>query len=291
MRKKGIKRVSTFGSRLTSIVSVALVLFLLGLVLMSGFAAGALTDRMRGSLRLVVKMEYDVSDAEVNALKQRFLADEAFAVVSYMSSDDIMEQESAFLADSLVGELDVNPYQAEFELQMVPEYANSDSIAAIASRYSDAAGVDETVTDAALVAGVDRGLRRFGSVLLGVAAILLVISIALINNTVSLSVYSRRFAIHTMRLVGATDGFIRRPFVVAGAVNGLIAGGLASLLLLVVRAVCSAVDAALTLGLDWQHMALIFVALLLSGAALCSATAFVATSRYLATDYDDLFLS
>lgn len=291
MRKKVIKRVSTFGSRLTSIVSVALVLFLLGLVLMSGFAAGALTDRMRGSLRLVVKMEYDVSDAEVNALKQRFLADEAFAVVSYMSSDDIMEQESAFLADSLVGELDVNPYQAEFELQMVPDYANPDSIAAIASRYSDAAGVDEAVTDAALVAGVDRGLRRFGSVLLGVAAILLVISIALINNTVSLSVYSRRFAIHTMRLVGATDGFIRRPFVVAGAVNGLIAGGLASLLLLVVRAVCSAVDAALTLGLDWQHMALIFVALLLSGAALCSATAFVATSRYLATDYDDLFLS
>lgn len=291
MKKKGIKRVSTFGSRLTSIVSVALVLFLLGLVLMSGFAAGALTDRMRSNLRLVVKMENDAGDAAINALKQQFLADDAIEVMTFMSADDIMAQESAFLADSLIGELDVNPYQAEFELQMAPDYANADSIAMLTCRYTDADGVDEIVSDAALVAGVDKGLRRLRGILLGIAAVLLVISIALINNTVSLSVYSRRFAIHTMRLVGATNSFIRRPFIIAGAVNGLIAGAAASVLLLIARAVGASVDPTVVLGLDWQHMALIFVILLLSGAALCAATAFVATSRYLATDYDELFLS
>ncbi len=291
MKKKGIKRVSTFGSRATSIVSVALVLFLLGLVLMSGFAAGALTDRLRSNLRLVVKMEYDVSDTDVNSLKQNFLSDNAVGSVAFMSSDDIMEQESAFLADSLIGELDINPYQAEFELRMASEHANADSMAVFCARYADAAGVDEIISDAALVAGVDSGLRRVRGVLLSVAAILLVVSIALINNTVSLSVYSRRFAIHTMRLVGATNNFIRRPFIIAGAVNGLIAGGIASAMLVAARAAGAAVDPALTLGLDWQHMVLVFVILLLSGAFLCAATAFVATSRFLAANYDELFLN
>lgn len=291
MKKKGIKRVSTFGSRATSIVSVALVLFLLGLVLMSGFAAGALTDRLRSNLRLVVKVEHDASDAVVNALKQGFLADQAIGSVAYMSSDDIMAQESAFLNDSLIGEMDINPYQAEFELRMVPEYANADSIAMLSARYADADGVDDIISDAALVAGVDNGLRRMRGVLLGIAAILLVVSIALINNTVSLSVYSRRFAIHTMRLVGATNGFIRRPFILAGAVNGLIAGCIASIMLMAARAASAAVDPTLALGLDWQHMALIFVILLLSGATLCATTAFVATSRFLAANYDELFLN
>lgn len=287
---KKTKIISTFGSRITSIASVALVLFLLGLMAMGAMTARTITDDVRSNMGFVIKMEYDVPQDNVNSLKQALLADPAVQVVTFLSPEDIMEQESIYLSESIGEELDINPYQAEFDVRMVPEYAGADSISARIAFYETAPGVDEIITESTLVAGVDRTFHRIGRVMLVIAIVLLLISIALINNTVSLSIYSRRFVIHTMRLVGATSAFIRAPFIRAGCLNGAVAGVLASVVLAAGRTYAASVDPLLGRALDWPQILVLFVILIAFGILLCGITAWVAASRYLSTSYDELFL-
>lgn len=123
-----------------------------------------------------------------------------------------------------------------------------------------------------------------------VAAIMLVISFVLINNTVRLSIYSKRFTIHTMQLVGATDGFIRRPFIVAnaivGAVSGLMAGGVLSAVLAASGRIGFEEFGSL---IDWEWMGAIDTGLIVMGTLICGIAASVATTRHLHQDYSDLF--
>ncbi len=221
MADKRSRRISTFGSRITSLVSVALVLILLGLASLMGLAGKNLTDDVRRNLGFIVKMERDCPDAAINTVKQALLASPSVERLTFSSADDIMEQESQYLGEEIGALLDANPYSAEFDVKVRPAYATPDSIEAAVEFFSSMAGVDEIVTESAVIEGVDSTLRRLGAVLLIVAAILLAVSVALINNTISLSIYARRFVIHTMKLVGATGGFIRRPFLRAGALNGV----------------------------------------------------------------------
>lgn len=150
--------------------------------------------------------------------------------------------------------------------------------------------MQEIITESTVIEGVDSALRRAGTVVLIVAGVLLIVSIALINNTVSLSVYGRRFVIHTMKLVGATGGFIRRPFVLAGAVNGLVAGLCASAVLVGARLYISGLDPTVDSSLNWGVMALLCGALILVGIAISAFTAMFATNRYLRASYDEMFL-
>ena len=290
MADKRSRRISTFGSRITSLVSVALVLILLGLASLMGLAGKNLTDDVRRNLGFIVKMERDCPDAAINTVKQALLASPSVERLTFSSADDIMEQESQYLGEEIGALLDANPYSAEFDVKVRPAYATPDSIEAAVEFFSSMAGVDEIVTESAVIEGVDSTLRRLGAVLLIVAAILLAVSVALINNTISLSIYARRFVIHTMKLVGATGGFIRRPFLRAWALNGVVAGVGASAFLVLARIYAASLDPMLAQALPWTWTAAVCVALVMLGAAICVLTAAFATNRYLRASYDEMFL-
>ncbi len=151
------------------------------------------------------------------------------------------------------------------------------------------AGVDEVSVNTDMVESLTRNARMFNTVMLVIAAALLLISFVLINNTVRLTVYSRRFLIHTMKLVGATPGFIRRPFILSNLVQGVVAGIVASGLLAGLIAWGKNWDEALDPLLPWATVAVIFVAIFITGMAICAIAAFFATNRYLRADYDDMF--
>lgn len=290
MDRKRSKQISTFGSRVTSVVSVALMLLLLGIVALTAIAARALTDDVRRNMGFIVRMDSEASDADINALK-RSLADAAYVdSYVYSSADEVLEQESAYLGDDVRELIDENPYSAEFDVRLRAGAAKPDSIDAIAAAVGLLPGVDKVLTESALIRGVDATLRRITAVLLAVATALLLISVVLIRNTVSLSVYGRRFIIHAMKLVGATGGFIRRPFIAAGALNGLIAGVLASAALLPLRAYACTFDPVIATALGWWPMAAVGAAMCVAGVAVCAAAAAAATGSYLRSDYDDMFL-
>lgn len=290
MADKKSRRISTLGSRLTSLVSVALVLILLGLAVLMGVAGKSLTDDLRRSLGFVIKMERDCPAEYINTLKQELTDMPAVGVFTFLSADDIMEEESMYLGEDIAALVDANPYSPEFDIKVKPDYSSPDSIAAIGARLEQYSGVSEVVTESAVIEGVDSTLRRLSAVLLCVAAVLAVVSVTLINNTISLSIYSRRFVIHTMKLVGATAAFIRRPFLLAGAMNGLFAGLAASAVLIGLRCYVSSLDRMLGQALGWGVVVLVCVAVTLLGIAICVLTALFATNRYLKASYDEMFL-
>ena len=290
MTDRKSRRISTFSSRITSLVSVALVLVLLGLACLMGVAGKNLTDNLRRNLGFFVKMERECPEAQINIMKQSLISSPAVNSVTYTSAEDILAQESEYIGEEIGTMLDVNPYSPEFEVKVNPAYASSDSTRALTERYENAQGVQEIITESAVIEGVDSTLKRVGSILLIVAAIMLAVSVALINNTISLSIYGRRFVIHTMKLVGATGSFIRRPFILAGFVNGLTAGAIASAFLIGIRFYAGTIDPMLDQALPWFYVAAICVLLVLIGAAICVVTAMFVTNRYIKASYDEMFL-
>lgn len=289
MKNNG-RRISTLGARITSLVSVAVVLVLIGMAALAALAAHTLTAELRSNMGMVIKLERSCTEADVNILKQSLLASPAVERITYTSAADVLAQESEYLGDEVALLADANPYSAEIEVKVRPAYATADSINALAHRYAEAAAIDEIVTENTLVEAVDSTLRRAAALLLCLAAVILAISLALINNTISLSIYSRRFVIHTMKLVGATGAFIRRPFVRAATASGVIAGVVATGVLFALWAYICHVDAFVGAAMPWQAVATVGVLLTALGAAMCAATAAVATGRYLKASYDEMFL-
>ncbi|MDE6285666.1 MAG: permease-like cell division protein FtsX [Muribaculaceae bacterium] len=291
MAQKRSHHISVFGSRATSVVSVALVLILIGLVVLMSAAAHTATDNLRRNLGFTVKMERDAEAEKINSLK-RVLSGAPFAeTYVYAGADEILAQEAEIIGEDIMQLVDENPYGAEFDVRLRPAYACGDSIERIAARLEALPGVEDVLTDTGVIDSVNHNISRVMLVMLAVAAALLVISFVLINNTVSLAVYSRRFIIHTMRLVGATAAFIRRPFIAAGAVNGMLSAAVACVVLAAAQAWVMQSDPALASVLDWRVSAVIYAALVITGVLICLLASAIATTRYLRSDIDDYYMN
>lgn len=289
MKEKKSAKISTLGSQVTSVVSVSLVLILLGALAIIFTGARNAISGVRSEMALVIRVMPGLEEYEINPIKQELGNAPYSAGYSYLTAEQVLSQESALMGDSTFELLDENPYSAEFEVKLAPDYVNPDSIKMVTERLQRIKAVDDIDVPVNVAGQVDNSLHKITLVLGGVALALLIISIVLINNTVSLSIYARRFIIHTMKLVGATRGFIRRPFVGAGAVCGLIAGMIAAAVLAGVYAYLCSADVELSSNLTNTELAVILVTLPIAGIAICALTAYCAANRYLNKRYDQLF--
>lgn len=290
MAKRRSNRISTFGSQLTVIVSVSLVLLILGVLAVVGIAGHSGADMLKSNVGFIVKVEREASEADVNRLKKIFNSAPYVAEYVYASADEIMATESQYIGEDIAGLLDINPFGAEFDVKVTSQYASVDSIENLSEALRRDAAVESVLTESSMIASLNDTLGRVSWMLLGVALALLVISIVLIYNTVHLAVYTRRFVIHTMKLVGATGGFIRRPFIVAGTLNGLISAALASLLLIGALAYGAQIDAFVGACFTINLCAIVVAGLFLIGLIICTIASLFATNRYLRADYDDMFM-
>lgn len=290
MARRRSNRISTFGSQLTSIVSVSLVLLILGVLGLVAIAGRSGADMLKSNLGFIVKVERGAPESELNRLKQVFASAPFVASYVYSSADEILASESQYLGEDITSLIDVNPYGAEFDVKVKSEYASVDSIESVSAMVAADKAIEEVLTETSMIAAVNSTLGRLTWILLAVATALLVISIVLINNTVHLAVYSRRFVIHTMKLVGATASFIRRPFIVAGAVNGLVSAAIASMILVVMVVYASNVDSLLASAFTLRLCALVVAAIFVVGVLICTLASMFATNHYLRADYDDMFM-
>ena len=185
--------------------------------------------------------------------------------------------------------LGFNPLTAEFEVHVRPQYAVVDSLNMIEASLSGMPGVDVVQVHRDQVEAISRNISSIVAVLGIVALALLAISFALINNTVRLTVYSRRFLIYTMKLVGATPGFIRRPIVVSNILNGVIAALVAAVVLSVGLFYIDKAEGGWAELVTPQEVWCVYGALVLVGAVLCGIGALLASNKYLRLDYDELF--
>lgn len=289
MNKKRFRNFSIMNARVTSTVSVALVLLMLGIVGMVAIGAGALTREIRENLGFTVVMSEEEPEEVARELARQIRKQPFARSVTVFTADDAMKKWEEETGENVIEVVGVNPFSSEIEVRVVSEYADADSLAAVSERYARLDSVEEVTLRAEMISTINRNLRTLVMVLGSVAAALLVISLVLINNTVRLTVYARRFTIHTMKLVGATDGFIRRPFVLASMLNGLVAAIIASALLGGLYAYGLSVEGSLGRILGWGDLAVIFAALIVTGVVICAAAASFSTDRYLRISYDDMF--
>lgn len=219
-------------SYLTTIVSIALVLFMLGLLGLIALHAKKLSDFVKENIGFSIIMNENVKEARIIEL-QKFLDVTNFVKsTEYITRERAAEELTKELGEDFIGFLGYNPLLPSIDVRLNAAYANIDSLAIIEQQLLTNPNVKEVIYQKSLVHLVNQNIKKISFVLLGFSVLLLIISIALINNTIRLSVYSKRFLIKSMQLVGATQFFIRRPFVISGIIHGLIAALIAIILLL-----------------------------------------------------------
>ncbi len=290
MENKEVK-ISFWASHLTTIVSVTLVLLLVGIIAMVWVGANNETRRLREQVELCAVLADSVGNARANDIGMLISKEPFSKKVVVISKEQALKNWTADTGENLSELYGVNPLSPEVSFTLKADWNTAARIDAIKKSVAAIPGVESVdAPESEMVEAMNTNIAGMTMVLGIIAAVMVVISFVLINNTVQLTIYSRRFTIHTMQLVGATDGFISRPVVMNNALCGMVAGLLSSVLL------GSAVAFAPYFGISdvtsivgWETFGVIAGGMILLGMLLCSVTAWIATARYLRKDYDELF--
>lgn len=219
----------------TTFISTTLVLVLLGMVFLSVFLARRLSDSVKEDLTVTVLLSEEATEPELATLKARLSTERFVSRIDYISKEQALKEQIKAMGSDPSDFLGANPFTASFEIHMKAAYSNSDSLNWISAYLKEQPMTDDVIYQKELVDAINTNLHRLSYVFLFLAALLTLVSVALINNTVRLSLYASRFVIRTMKLVGTTHGFIRRPFMsrsfymgltAAIVANGLLFGGI-----------------------------------------------------------------
>lgn len=283
--------VTVFSMKLTSTVSVTLVLLLLGLAGMVGVSARNITDSLRSRVGFVAILSDSITQNETNALKQLLIRAPYVSSVKYRSADDILRQWQTMNPDEedLTKLLGVNPFFAEFEVNVKPDYADPDSLSVIVAPLKKNPSIRQIKLHTTMVSSLNSTFRLVTTFLSLGAAIMLLIAFVLINNTIRLTIYSKRFTIRTMQLVGATNGFIRRPFLITNLLQGLVSAMLAIIILGGLTYYLVIKFPEITTSISVPEVGLIALLLIIIGISVCLFAAYFATNRYLSVDSDELY--
>lgn len=275
--------------RVTLCISTAMVLVLLGLVVFSVLVSRNLSEWVKENITVTVMLSDDVSANGAKLLCRDLYHRPYSKNIDYISREQALKEQTEAMGSDPSEFLGVNPFPATLEIQMYAEYANRDSLKWIAEEIRK----NEKVTDVAyqvdLMDSVNRNLTKVNLLLLVLALLLTFVSFTLINNMVRLSVYSKRFIIHTMKLVGASWGFIRRPFMVQALTIGIIAAVIAIIVLgLCVYGLYYYEPNILTI-LTWRELIVTAVAVLLFGLLITAFCSYISVNKFLRMTPGELY--
>lgn len=196
----------------TSSISTTLVLLLLGLVVFFVLGAHNLSVYVKENINFSILISDDMKESDVLKLQKKLDKEPFVKATEYISKKQALREQTEAMGTDPQEFLGYNPFTASIEVKLHSDYANSDSIAKIEKKIKKNTNIQEVLYQKDLIDAVNDNIRNISLMLLGLAVILTFISFALINNTIRLTIYSKRFLIHTMKLVGASWSFIRRPF-------------------------------------------------------------------------------
>ncbi len=284
-----MKKKRFFNMYLTTTVSVAMVLFLIGLECVLLLSAHHLISSARENLALTIELSADADSTAVVRMQRVLEAMPATASYTYISKQQALDDHITRLGEDPTKFLGYNPLPDAYELHLAPQYAVRDSILPIVERLESLPYVERVTYQEDIVQVLDHTVSEVSLLLAGLALVLLVIAWMLIVNTIRLHIYSKRFLINTMRLVGATPWVIRAPFVRRSVRMGLEAG---LLTLVVMAAVGYYIQHSLHLLLfppTWQNFAIVAGVVLLSGLMITLLASLIATGRYVRMNIEKMY--
>jgi cell division transport system permease protein len=273
---------------LITIVSISLVLFILGLLSLLIIDAQKIARDVKENADVEVFLYSEAKDADVAKLQKMLDASDYVKSTAYISKDSAAKQLQSVDKEDFIGLLGYNPLPASINIHVKAEYANSDSLAVIEKTLSHFPQVKEVVYQKSLIKMMNENLKKITFIMLGFSILLLLVSLTLINNTIRLTVYSKRFLIKTMQLVGATQSFIRRPFMWKGVRDGLVASVIALLMIFGVIHMAQSQLPDLTEMNDVNSYFLLAATVLFLGISISLFSTYFAMRRYLRLHSDDL---
>lgn len=266
---------------LTSIISTTMVLILLGLIVLFVLTARALGDSVRENLTVTVDLKDGTTTMEAKKLQAQLTEEAYVADINYISSEQALKEHRESMGIDPTELLGANPFPISMEIKVRAAYACNDSLHWITRNLKQLPAVAEVVYQKELVESLNHNLQRASLVLLVIAALLILVSLSLIHNTVRLSVYSQRFIIHTMKLVGARWSFIRRPFMLRSLWTGLFSGILADAILFGGIQWAVAHDNAITEYVSLPSIGIMATCVLACGLFITMVCTFLSVTHYL----------
>jgi len=276
-------------SYITSIISIMLVLFMIGLLGMIILHGKKLSDYVRENISVSLMLKENVTDDMVQNYMKRLQNTSYVKQSQFISREQAAKELSNELGEDFVNFLGYNPLPASIDIQLRAGYANSDSIARIEKQLLSSNLVKEVLYQKSLIDQVNSNISKISLVIISFSLILLIISIILINNTIKLSIYAKRFLIRSMQLVGATENFIRLPFIRKSIVHGIIAAIIADLLLIGTIFLARQRIPEIIALQDYTQFAIFFLGVLILGVILSAFSTWFSVNKYLRMKIDNLY--
>ncbi len=276
-------------SSVTVVISLALVLFMLGLLGLVVINAKKLSNHIKENVGFQVVLKDTTTQAELDILKQEISSSAFTKQVDYISKDEAAKKLQKDLGEDFISFLGYNPLLSSLDVKLNSDYANIDSLSGFEKQIMQKHFVKEVIYHKDMIKQVNENAKLISLYILIFSGLLLIVAIALINNTIRLSIYAKRFLIRTMYLVGATQGFIRMPFILKGVRQGVIAGILAGFLLAGFLVLSTNYIPDLMQLQDPNLLAVLFAGIVALGVLISGLSAALSVSRYLRLKTDDLY--
>ena len=276
-------------SYITSIISITLVLFMLGLLGLIILHGKKLSDYVRENISVSVMLKDNIADDMMLNYMKRLQKTSYVKQADFISREQAAKELTKELGEEFVQFLGFKPLPASIDLLLRSDYANSDSIARIEKQLMSSNLVKEVVYQKSLIDQVNSNISKVTLIILSFSMILLAISIVLINNTIKLSIYSKRFLIRSMQLVGATETFIRMPFIKKSIFHGLVAAIIAILLLVGTLYLSRIRIPEIAELQDFKQFGVFFAGVLVTGVLLSALSTWISVNKFLRMKIDNLY--
>ena len=273
----------------TLCISTAMVLMLIGMVVLTGFTSRNLSSYVKENLTITMILQPDMNTEESSALCQRIRNLHYINSLNFISKEQALKEGTRELGANPAEFAGENPFTGEIEVQLKANYANNDSIRNIVQQLRTYRGVSDITYPQSLVESVNQTLGKISLVLLVIAILLTIVSFSLINNTIRLSIYARRFSIHTMKLVGASWNFIRAPFLRRAVLEGLVSALLAIAVLGVGICFLYDYEPEITKVLSWDTLVITAFVMLAFGVIIATFCSWLSVNKFLRMKAGDLY--
>lgn len=274
---------------LSSVISISLVLLLVGIAAMLLVNAKGVSDYFKENMQVSVMMKQSVSDEEALEFRNRIDKERYIKSTVYVSKEQGEREMAEMLGEDFLDVFETSPIPASIDVTLGASYVSADSLEMVKKEILRSPLVDEVVYQSSLVDALNANISRISLVLGVFIALLLFISFVLINNTVRLNVFARRFTIHTMKLVGATRSFIRAPFLVSSAFQGLFSSFIAIMVLLVLMYFMRSEFEQLFQIFRLDLLLVVMGIVIISGLAICLISTWFVVNKLVSLKKDELY--
>ncbi len=271
------------------VLSVSLVLFLLGMLGMLVLNSKKVADYFKEQIAITIFLKDTAKEVEITQLKQSLALAEYTKEATFVSKEQAAEEQSATLGENFLEYLGDNPLQNSIDVYLMADYVTPEKVDEITTELLSKDFVDDVVYDKPLIAKLTENVKRISFWVLVISGIFTFIAVLLINSSIRLSIYAKRFTIKTMQMVGATKRFIRKPFVWSSVRLGIIGAVLAMIGMAIVLYYLNQNFPQLQLLSDELMLVVLFVFIFLMGVVITWLSTFFATQRFLNLRTDDLY--